>query len=202
MKTAAKILIALLFIGYQVQGQTYFYKNGVQFISDSTRPDYILLDSVKANIYDHNPPDTLYFYYSAWIPNYTFYLEDNVNNGTMEKYFSVTSHQLDSTNGLVKVPLGYYPSIPAGDTLKVSIGLAPVFVTVNLLGDNNYYVTGISSGIQTTKTGTVNIYDSQGRFVKNSQVANYTEGLSPDQLYIYNIVYSDGSVAKGKFILQ
>lgn len=200
MKT---IIFSLLILSASlVKGQTIFYKNGIQFVSDSTRPDYILLDSVKTTIYDHYPPDTLYMHFSAWIPNYTFHLEDNVNNGSMQSYFTVTSHQLDSSGGLVKVPLSYFPNLTPAETLQVSIGLAPVFVTVNLIGDNNFYTTSLTSAIQQSKTGTVTVYDIQGRLIKQSPVAEYTQGLAPGTLYIYNALYTDGTADRGKFLIE
>lgn len=175
------LLVAFVVKGQNLQMRYFNYTAG-----------QITLDSVLIRAPYSYPTDSMIIYYSSWTSSeYMFEdLQCQCWQATQTWHW-LKSSQLDSANGAITLkwanegPGQYYCSMG------------------NVIGFNiNYEVTSITQAIQQQKTGTVTIYDSQGRFIKTSSVSEYTQGLTPGALYIYNAVYSDNTFDKGKFIIE
>jgi len=52
------------------------------------------------------------------------------------------------------------------------------------------------------KNGTYYVYDAIGNFIKQASMSDYKSNLNSNTLYIYIVLYNDGSFDSGKFIIE
>ena len=187
------LLWAVVATGQSYNWTTYNFNHALQ-------SGEVYLDSTSSRKSCSYSIDSVVYYLSGWTSscNVPFYYLFNGTQPTPNSStcFYLTSAYLDSCKGVVTYRWSHYGVYSntwyCGIQGGASVDICDTYATP----------TAITQPIQTNKTGTVTIYDMQGRFEKTSQVSNYTEGLNTGQLYIYNTAYSDGSVDKGKFVIE
>jgi len=147
--------------------------------------------------------DTLYLYVSNW-KNVTYSILEIGSEYLPSTSFNLDSIQLDSSNGLIKIPISS-STFAQGTTGAISLSSSDYLTSYRIdlnIQYNSTKTTSITTAYQQNKTGIVNIYDMQGNFVKQNPISYYTSGLQPNTIYIYNAIYSDNTTDKGKFVIQ